>query len=630
MSAGNTISLSLLLTDLASGPLKKIGGKADSFFNQWKKQTKNAEVDNKVFVKSIQNINLELDRLTKQRKITVDSSKLKEIDTQIDKIKNKKYKIESIVSNNLDAGNTKESKSSSLSKTGILGKLGIAGMGIGALYAAGSFASSSISDYNEAAQSEGQVKASLTSTKGISGKNLAGLKSQASELQGKTLFDDDVTLAADSILLTFKKVRGTIYDQAVPAIQDMATKMKMDLSSAALMVGKALEDPILGMTTLRRNGVVLSDTQKNQIKTFMALGQVSKAQAIILKELNSEFGGSAEAAAKAGTGGFTILSNKMKDFKEAVGERLTGKLGGLSSWLGKVVTNLKDMVAISDVEKLQDERKEVNYLTMALMDNETPLKRRNEIYDELKQIAPEVVAGLDKENVSLSALKDNLKEYNDQMLIKIQQTSNEKKLTDAVNEQRDAWDAVEDKRTEAIESINPDNVKGKLATSDVLRSGLKYYYTYFNELYKANNDFDYALKRTQEELAKSGNAIIANQATGLYNYAQYIKILEGKYDKTTANVNKVLAAGSKFLGTGVTGSGKDTPYPGDTGLDTPGIANMNGDISKVKNINISINKLGGDITFSNTTLTESVSKIKDMVTEVLLTAVNDANLAGGN
>ena len=48
---------------------------------------------------------------------------------------------------------------------------------------------------------------------------------------------------------------------------------------------------------------------------------------------------------------------------------------------------------------------------------------------------------------------------------------------------------------------------------------------------------------------------------------------------------------------------------------------------RIKNINITIDSLVGNLTIETTNMHESAERIKDMITEALLGAVNDVNLA---
>ena len=83
---------------------------------------------------------------------------------------------------------------------------------------------------------------------------------------------------------------------------DLAQAMGGAPKDAAIQLGKALNDPIKGISALTRIGVTFTDEQKAQIKTMQEAGDMAGAQGVILAELNKEFGGSAQAAADADGG----------------------------------------------------------------------------------------------------------------------------------------------------------------------------------------------------------------------------------------------------------------------------------------------------------------------------------------
>jgi hypothetical protein len=56
-------------------------------------------------------------------------------------------------------------------------------------------------------------------------------------------------------------------------------------------LGKALNDPIKGVTALQRVGVSFTKGQKDQIKSLEESGHHMQAQKVILRELNKEFVG---------------------------------------------------------------------------------------------------------------------------------------------------------------------------------------------------------------------------------------------------------------------------------------------------------------------------------------------------
>jgi hypothetical protein len=181
------------------------------------------------------------------------------------------------------------------------------------------FVSDSVKAFDIQAKAEAQVRTSLESTGYAAGRTFKQLAEQASNLQSKTIFGDEAILKAQSVLLTFKKIRGEIFDKATPAILDLATKMGGDLQGATVQVGKALNDPIEGITALRRVGITFTDEQEASIKKLVEAGKLQEAQLLVLSELQSQFGGSAEEAARAGMGSIQQLSNIWGDFKEKIG-----------------------------------------------------------------------------------------------------------------------------------------------------------------------------------------------------------------------------------------------------------------------------------------------------------------------
>lgn len=217
-------------------------------------------------------------------------------------------------------------------KVGSLGATmrGVGGIAGGFLLAGGvqagvqkltGFVNDSIAAAKEAAAVEAQLGAVLASTGGKAGVSADMAKSLAKRYQSLTNFEDDLVLSTENMLLTFTSVGKDIFPAATQAALDMATAMKEDPVSASIRLGKALNDPISGVTALRKVGVQLTKQQMDQIKVFMEAGDQASAQKIILKELAVEFGGSAEAAVKA-DGGITQMNNKMKDMQEQIGKKL--------------------------------------------------------------------------------------------------------------------------------------------------------------------------------------------------------------------------------------------------------------------------------------------------------------------
>ncbi|ALJ14130.1 phage tail length tape measure family protein [Sphingopyxis macrogoltabida] len=144
----------------------------------------------------------------------------------------------------------------------------------------------------------GQVESALASMGNASGKTADQLAKAADAMEMHSLFAaDEILTKVTANLLTFGNVAGEQFDRAQQAAIDMATRMGGDPQSAAIMLGKALNSPIQGITALTRVGVQFTAAQKAQIEAFTKTGQVARAQGIILGEVERQFAGAAQAAA---------------------------------------------------------------------------------------------------------------------------------------------------------------------------------------------------------------------------------------------------------------------------------------------------------------------------------------------
>lgn len=206
------------------------------------------------------------------------------------------------------------------------------------------FGVASVLAFDQSAQAIAQVDAALKSTGGTVGYNSEQLQKMAADLQSVTTFDDDEILKkATANILTFSNITGTVFQDAQKAALDLATRLDGDLQSASIQVGKALNDPIKGVSALSKVGVSFSVGQKAMIQSMVDTNNLAGAQAIILAELQKEFGGSAEAAAKAGLGGFKQLGNMLGDLSEDFGKIIIEAIQPFLESIKSMVSYLKEL-----------------------------------------------------------------------------------------------------------------------------------------------------------------------------------------------------------------------------------------------------------------------------------------------
>ena len=212
---------------------------------------------------------------------------------------------------------------------------GAIGLAVKGFQAIGGAISDGITDAKNYAIIAAQTEAVIKSTggaAGVSAQHVADYAASLSDAAGKSLFGDDQIQQSTNLLLTFSEIKGTVLDAATAISVDMAQAMGGAPKDAAIQLGKALNDPVKGITALTRVGVVFTEEQKAQIQAMQEAGDTAGAQAVILAELNKEFGGSAAAAAAA-TGGWSEFEGRMGEAKETLGAAVLPLLNTLSSVL---------------------------------------------------------------------------------------------------------------------------------------------------------------------------------------------------------------------------------------------------------------------------------------------------------
>lgn len=194
------------------------------------------------------------------------------------------------------------------------------------------------------AKAEAKVQRALKTTGQAVGYNFKQLSDYASELQGKTLFGDETILNKSTArLLAFTNIAGENFKRTQALALDLSTALEMDLGSASLQLGKAQSDPVTKLSSLSRAGITFTKEQTEVIKKLAQTGEVAKAQALILEELEKKFGGQAAATAQVGLGPIQQLKNAWGDFLEQIGAAIMPFATKVSRALMVVVTMLQSM-----------------------------------------------------------------------------------------------------------------------------------------------------------------------------------------------------------------------------------------------------------------------------------------------
>ena len=212
----------------------------------------------------------------------------------------------------------------------IIGGLGLAFGAVGAV--------SFVKDMYGAAVEGQKVDAVLTNITGSmglfgdgAGKVVSRLQDFATAQMKLTGVDDDVIKGTQAKLMTFKNLASTagelggMFDRTTTAAMDLAAAGFGSAEGNAVALGKALNDPVAGMASLGRMGVQFTDDQKKVIEGLVKTGDMAGAQKIIMGELETQVGGTAEASATAGE----KMKARLDDAIQGIGTQLMPVFEGI-------------------------------------------------------------------------------------------------------------------------------------------------------------------------------------------------------------------------------------------------------------------------------------------------------------
>lgn len=193
---------------------------------------------------------------------------------------------------------------------------------------------------------ETKVRNGIKATGGIAGKTTSQLKKMANQLQALTGIGDEAILSkVQAQLLTFTNIRKDIFDGLTAVTLDINQVINDgnlgSLTSLSIQLGKALNDPVANLGALGRMGIQFSKSQKEVITNLVKENKLYDAQAMILKELNTQYGGQAKAVADS-LGGTKQLSAEFSDLAEAFGLGILKIFTDMAGGIAKATDFIRD------------------------------------------------------------------------------------------------------------------------------------------------------------------------------------------------------------------------------------------------------------------------------------------------
>ena len=202
-----------------------------------------------------------------------------------------------------ETGAAAQGLGSKISAFGKKAAVGFAAASAGA--AAVGFAATKLVQGAEFAKQADDRLAAVAKSMNLFGAETAVVTDRLQKLADAQEFELGVTAetikATQAKLMTFKNIGqeadvvGGAFDRATTAAIDLAAAGFGAAEMNAVQLGKALQDPIKGITALNRSGVTFTDVEKEKIATLVKSGEMLEAQDLLLKAIETQVGGTAAA-----------------------------------------------------------------------------------------------------------------------------------------------------------------------------------------------------------------------------------------------------------------------------------------------------------------------------------------------
>lgn len=161
----------------------------------------------------------------------------------------------------------------------------------------------------------------------------------AMEIQGYSGLSDEAIQDAARMLLSFANVRteaavtSGVFDRATRSVADIARFMGSDAVTAAGMLGRALDNPVTGVTALTRARVSFTEAERAAIIAMAESGDIIGAQNALLTAVEGNVKGAAAAYGDTLAGDVDKAKESIGNLSEEIGNSALPALGALADFL---------------------------------------------------------------------------------------------------------------------------------------------------------------------------------------------------------------------------------------------------------------------------------------------------------
>jgi len=203
----------------------------------------------------------------------------------------------------------------------------------------------------EAEVSSNRKLENVTKSMGLFGDHAGQVSKRLEDLSGvqqlQLGIDDDTIKSTQLKLLTFANlaktagVAGGMFDRASLAAQDLAAAGFGSAETNAIQLGKALQDPVKGITALARSGVTFTEQEKIKIEALVKSGKLLDAQNMVMKAIETQVGGTAAAGVTASD----KMTQGFNQIKETLGLALLPAFNKVGDYIStKFIPYIKDFI----------------------------------------------------------------------------------------------------------------------------------------------------------------------------------------------------------------------------------------------------------------------------------------------
>ncbi|MGN7787420.1 hypothetical protein ACTJIJ_23000 [Niabella sp. 22666] len=351
--------------------------------------------------------------------------------------------------------------------------------------------------------------------------------------------------------------------------------------------------------------------------------------------------GSMAAISKTTGGQISNMEDNVDMLYKALGERLTPQINGSIGSLNSMVTTIRSWIEVPVEQKLNSEISQIRILQAELFATNTSEARRKELLEQLEQIQPRITEGINKEAINYAKLAENINIVTDALYKKIAVSGIEKEFGATLEQYGKANSNIAASKAsinDAIYYVSPElaadptlsqGQKQRRAMELYRKKGLKTYDEegFFKGLVRGVGSSPSKDQQMYNQLA--AGLKVGNEAITEFNkLSPKIAEMQNKKNTMLGMVEKGLempTKQSKVAQAPASGSGDKKKKGKDS--DSSGNGSIQGG-QKITHIITNIqNLVGGGVHVHSTTVKEGAYKVKDIVQEALLTAVNDVNLA---